>query len=620
MRVRLLPIALAALWLSCGGARATDGVDLAELKSLVAAGEASGGTGPALRAYAGLAKILAKANAGLPDELARLRSVAGACAGPLVADAPLRAALAIALNGGAAAVRTLDAGVLAAAGDLDIEAHRDSILAKAARARAMERLGESKRVFGADTAAAGLFRRAALGFEAALRAAERLRAREIPKNPVWAVPVQGRSGALLGVWGEPGPDPRLYVVGAEDASGPQFLVLHPAAEGWVRVPVAESGDLWWVTVVPGDGAWASGSGGRVVRYDPATGELADRSPGVNALLFGIWGSGPSDVWTVGGDPDGAGPRPALLHWDGGGWTPAAVPAEAAGHMLYKVWGTAANDVWAVGDAGLILHFDGTSWFSVPSGSGSDLLTVSGPSPLVAVGGNSSAVVLERSGDGAWTSVPVTGVSSGNGGQGGAAAVRTLVGVFVPASGAPLAVGYAGSVVRRGPAGWTGIAGLPSAVRDLHSVWIDGAGNAVMVGGRLSSLKEGIMVTYGRASLPSIITPRARFRDGLADLLHQGCAHSGCHLPPFSNAGLAFDTPGISRSGLVGVAATESPLLRVLPGRPSQSYLWHKLLGTQETVGGSGDRMPVLHLPGDATFGDADMELVRGWILDGARDN
>jgi hypothetical protein len=143
----------------------------------------------------------------------------------------------------------------------------------------------------------------------------------------------------------------------------------------------------------------------------------------------------------------------------------------------------------------------------------------------------------------------------------------------------------------------------------------------MVGGKLSNLTEGQIVTYGRRPpLPSTIARRARFRDGLADLLALDCSHSGCHLPPFSNAGLAIDTPSITHAALAGAPSTQSPLLRVYPGRPSQSYLWHKMLGTQGTVGGSGERMPTLHEPGDQYFGDGDMELVRGWILDGARDN
>ena len=79
---------------------------------------------------------------------------------------------------------------------------------------------------------------------------------------------------------------------------------------------------------------------------------------------------------------------------------------------------------------------------------------------------------------------------------------------------------------------------------------------------------------------------------------------------------------LDRAGLVGGDGAvhhgfcDVALLRVLPGRPSQSYIWHKLLGTQATVGGSGSRMP----QGDAPLTQPNMDVIRAWILEGARDN
>jgi hypothetical protein len=107
---------------------------------------------------------------------------------------------------------------------------------------------------------------------------------------------------------------------------------------------------------------------------------------------------------------------------------------------------------------------------------------------------------------------------------------------------------------------------------------------------------------------------------MADLIYLRCAHSGCHLPPFGSAGLGLDTPAVIRASTIGVPSTQAPLLRVAPGRPSRSYLWHKLVGTHATVGGSGLRMPDVHQPGDEFLTDPEMDLVRAWILDGARDD
>jgi hypothetical protein len=38
--------------------------------------------------------------------------------------------------------------------------------------------------------------------------------------------------------------------------------------------------------------------------------------------------------------------------------------------LTSVWSIAPDDVWMVGEAGTLLHFDGSSWESTPGGEGS----------------------------------------------------------------------------------------------------------------------------------------------------------------------------------------------------------------------------------------------------------
>jgi hypothetical protein len=46
-----------------------------------------------------------------------------------------------------------------------------------------------------------------------------------------------------------------------------------------------------------------------------------------------------------------------------------------------LWGSAADDVWAVGDAGLALHWDGTTWTPIEAATlgleANDLYTVWG---------------------------------------------------------------------------------------------------------------------------------------------------------------------------------------------------------------------------------------------------
>ena len=72
----------------------------------------------------------------------------------------------------------------------------------------------------------------------------------------------------------------------------------------------------------------------------------------------------------------------------------------------------------------------------------------------------------------------------------------------------------------------------------------------------------------------------------------------------------------AHEGLVGVPSRQSALLRVAPGFPSRSYLWHKLRGTHASVGGGGDRMP----QGDPPLSTAQMNVIRAWIVEGALDD
>lgn len=70
-----------------------------------------------------------------------------------------------------------------------------------------------------------------------------------------------------------------------------------------------------------------------------------------ASLASAWGSGPNDVWAVGA-------RGTIVHYDGTAWK--IVPSGT--HVdLTCVSGTSGSDVWAVGARGTLLHFDGATW-------------------------------------------------------------------------------------------------------------------------------------------------------------------------------------------------------------------------------------------------------------------
>lgn len=116
------------------------------------------------------------------------------------------------------------------------------------------------------------------------------------------------------------------------------------------------------------------------------------------------------------------------------------------------------------------------------------------------------------------------------------------------------------------------------------------------------------------------------------LLATGAAHAGdvsfqndvmpvltarcvmCHMDGAEQANLSLFPEAWSH--LVGVPSTQSPLKRVEAGKPEQSYLYRKLMGTHLDAGGSGLRMPLQQDPLEPAF----LDLLKQWIEQGAKQN
>jgi uncharacterized protein YjdB len=94
------------------------------------------------------------------------------------------------------------------------------------------------------------------------------------------------------------------------------------------------------------------------------------------------------------------------------------------------------------------------------------------------------------------------------------------------------------------------------------------------------------------------------------------ACTSCHP---SAAGMDL-TAGSSYANIVNQNAAEVPAMkRVRPFMPDSSYLVHKIQGTQNSVGGTGARMP-LGCSGNGCLSNASINLIRNWILQGALQN
>ena len=103
-----------------------------------------------------------------------------------------------------------------------------------------------------------------------------------------------------------------------------------------------------------------------------------------------------------------------------------------------------------------------------------------------------------------------------------------------------------------------------------------------------------------------------FQHDLAPLLTERCVM--CHMDGADQAHLSLYPE--SWSHLVGVVSSESPQKRVEPGRPDDSYLYRKLMGTHQEPGGSGVRMPFQADALDPAF----VDLLKQWIEQGAKQN
>jgi hypothetical protein len=101
-----------------------------------------------------------------------------------------------------------------------------------------------------------------------------------------------------------------------------------------------------------------------------------------SFLSSVWGSGPDDVFVVGGNRQ----RGEVHHFDGQGWS---VELVEEAQMFVWAHGFSSTSVYAVGLAGTAYHYDGDSWQSIGYPGDEDLWGIWGASEddLWIVGGS-----------------------------------------------------------------------------------------------------------------------------------------------------------------------------------------------------------------------------------------
>jgi hypothetical protein len=125
------------------------------------------------------------------------------------------------------------------------------------------------------------------------------------------------------------------------------------------------------------------------------------------------------------------------------------------------------------------------------------------------------------------------------------------------------------------------------------------------------LAQTALMGFAATSAPAVNAPS--FSSDLVPILRTRCAV--CHLTG-EEAGNMSLVPDAAYESLVGVKSPTTGLVRVVPGKPDDSYLIMKLEGTHLAKGGSGVRMPFGAEPLSADL----LKLFRDWIAAGAPKN
>jgi hypothetical protein len=166
---------------------------------------------------------------------------------------------------------------------------------------------------------------------------------------------------------------------AVGTAGKTSLALHWNGHAWARVAAPGSGLGSVAASSPGN-AWAIGQSGTAQLIVHWNGHAWTRTPAplAKADLAGVSTTSPGNAWVVGEVVSSGSVRTLILHWNGQAWkrvpSPSPHPFSNTGDLLTAVHALSAGNAWAVGATisnaagpveGLILHWNGRSWASVP---------------------------------------------------------------------------------------------------------------------------------------------------------------------------------------------------------------------------------------------------------------
>lgn len=183
----------------------------------------------------------------------------------------------------------------------------------------------------------------------------------------------------------------LLLASAPERASPHMFHQGPArSEGTEKFEDGVQPELFSLWKERGVGTvFGVGRNGGIFQQTPYESWVALTSP-TSAPLLSLDGSGPKDLWAVGGGG-------TALHFDGAEWRQVETRTKE-GLIAVKV--ASPENVWAVGMGGTALHFNGSAWSAIPTGVKSTLRAVAVRGDEVWLGGD-DGVILHRRG-GTWT--------------------------------------------------------------------------------------------------------------------------------------------------------------------------------------------------------------------------
>jgi hypothetical protein len=140
------------------------------------------------------------------------------------------------------------------------------------------------------------------------------------------------------------------------------------------------------------------------------------------------------------------------------------------------------------------------------------------------------------------------------------------------------------------------------------------------GALVSSNKDG-----GSSGAVDARRPYPSFRDDVVPLVQESCSLTACHASKESNLGifLAYD-PAQIYAEFKKTSPTAMGQAFVVPGDPAKSYLMVKLEGKQADLASkcATSAYPTcgVAMPPDNPLKAAQLDTIRKWITDGAKDD